>query len=414
MYNGRYMKVLLACDLYAPAINGIATFTRSLAMGLANQGHEVMVIAPSPDGKKFKERDGNYTIARVTSLPFPMFPNYRVVVNAPIEVKNIITEFKPDVLHIQTPLGIGLAARNVAYKLNIPVVATNHAMPENVVENLRQLRVLSPLADSASYLIKEFGVWFHAKVDYITMPTAAALEMFGEDRKNIKVPMEAVSNGIDLSRFSPGKVSKSYLERFDLPTDKPIVMYLGRLDGEKHLGTLVAAMQLVRKKIDAHLLIVGHGNDADNLRQQARNLGIAKHVTFTGRVDDEDMPKLCRTAKVFVMPSPAELQSIATLEAMACGLPVVAVNAGALYELCQDGRNGYLVEADDSTQMAAGVVKILADPKLQANMSAESLQIAGVHDIKHTIEQFDVIYQKVVRDHKARPRGLFAKLRSRK
>lgn len=407
------MKILLVCDLYWPAINGIATFTRSLAMGLADQGHEVMVAAPSQKGKGFTEVDGNYTVARVTSLPFPMFPNYRLVINGQKEVKKIISDFRPDVIHIQTPLGVGYAARNVAKKLNIPVVATNHAMPENIVENLRQLKALSPLANSVSYLVKEFGVRFHANVDYITMPTTAAIDMFGEDRKSIKAPVEAVSNGIDLSRFAPGTVPKSYFDRFNLPADKPIVMYLGRLDAEKHLHILVEAMAVIRKKIDAHLLIVGHGNDADNLRQLARNLDIAKHVTLTGRVEDEDMPKLCRTATVFAMPSPAELQSIATLEAMACGLPVVAVDAGALYELCQDGRNGYLVKTDDSAQMAEKIAHILSDKKLQAKMSQQSLEIAATHDIRHTIEQFETIYQKVIRNHKSKPKTLFARLRSR-
>lgn len=403
------MKILLACDLYWPAINGIATFTRSLANGLAKQGHQVLVVAPSQDGKRFEETDGNYTIARVTSIPFPLFPNYRMVINSLSEVKKVVADFRPDVIHIQTPLGIGYAARNAAHKFHIPVVATNHAMPENVEENLKQLKLVAPFAEPVTYLLKEYGLRFHKDVDYITLPTDAAVTLFKNERK-FTAPIQAVSNGIDLSRFKPGSVSKDYLDRFDLPSNKPIVMYLGRLDGEKHLHILVQAMARVYKKIDAHLLIVGHGNDADNLRQLARELGIARHVTFTGRVEDEDMPKLCRTACVFVMPSPAELQSIATLEAMACGLPVVAVDAGALYELCQNGRNGYLVKTDDFGAMAEAIRTIVSDKTMQKKMSQQSLEIAASHDINHTIEQFELIYQTVTRSRKARPRKLFARL----
>ena len=96
------------------------------------------------------------------------------------------------------------------------------------------------------------------------------------------------------------------------------------------------------------------------------------------------------------MPSPMELQSIATLEAMASGKPVVAVDAGALKELCQDGRNGYLCRQDDVDQIAESLEKILGDDNLRAQMSAESLVIAKTHDLNYTIDRFLAIYTELI------------------
>lgn len=387
------MRIVIASDLHWPTINGVATFGRNLAQGLAAQGHDVLVIAPSQTGKKYEETDKNHTVARTSSRPFPFYQNFRISVSPYSEVKKIIENFKPDVIHIQSPLGIGRAALGVARKFGIPVVATNHAMPENLIENLK---LLAPFARPISYLLKEYGERFFGSADFVTLPTEAAIKMFDENMSDVKVPIKAISNGIDLSRFKPGAVPKELYARFGLPEKKQIITYVGRLDPEKHISVLVRAFSKVREKVDAHLMIVGHGTDVENLKLVAERLGLSNHVTFTGRVSDEDLEVLQRVGRVFAMPSPAELQCIAMLEGMACGLPTVAVNAGAVYELCQDGRNGFLVEVDDAEAMADGLIKILSDKQLQEKMSKESLAIAKTHDLSHTISEFEKIYKQVV------------------
>ena len=96
------------------------------------------------------------------------------------------------------------------------------------------------------------------------------------------------------------------------------------------------------------------------------------------------------------MPSPAELQSIVMLEAMASGKPVVAVDAGALKELCQDGRNGYLCEQDNDEEIARSLLRIITDPKLRDSMGKESVAIAKTHDLEKTIKRFEEIYASLI------------------
>lgn len=386
------MKILIASDLHYPTINGVATFSRNLAKGLADHGHEVLVIAPSQNGKKCKEVDGNHVIVRTASVPFPFYQNFRISPNPTREVKKIIDDFDPDVIHIQMLMWIGQAAMKYGNKYGIPIVSTNHAMPENLMDNLR---LLAPVSRPINYILKAYGARFHSKADFITMPTQSAIDMFNVEK--ITTPMAAVSNGIDLSRFTVGRADDDVYERFDIPKDQPIISYVGRLDAEKHLPVLLRAFVRVQSVMPhVHLLIVGDGTERPVLKTMAHDLGISHSVTLTGRVSDEDLVALHKIGTVFCMPSPAELQSIATLEAMASGQPVVAVDAGALRELCQHERNGYLTEQDNDEMIAKGLVAILEDEALREEMSQESLAIARTHDLQTTLQRFEQIYTDLI------------------
>lgn len=387
------MKILIASDLYWPTINGVATFSRNLAKGLVAHGHEVLVIAPSQTGKKGRETDDGYEIVRTASVPFYFYQNFKISLYPAIEVKKAIDEFKPDIIHIQMLLSIGQAVMKYGNKLGIPIVSTNHAMPENLMDNLK---LLAPIARPINYMLKAYGLRFYSKADYVTLPTQAAIDMFGVDTEKSTVPIEPVSNGIDLSRFKPTAAPKEIYEKFKLPTDLPIITYVGRLDAEKHISVLIKAFVRILAVKDAHLLIVGSGTDVDNLKNLVRQLGLVHHVTFTGRVSDEDIVNLHKVGTVFCMPSPAELQSIALLESMASGKPAVAVDAGALKELCQDGRNGYLCEQDNDEQIAKGLLNIISNSKLREKMGKESLAIAHTHDLERTIERFEEIYTSLI------------------
>ena len=104
------MRILIASDLHWPTMNGIATFGRNLAYGLAERGHEVIVVAPSQTGKKGVETDGNHQVVRTASVVFPFYQNLRVSLSPNREINRLTKTFKPDIIHLQTPLGVGLGA----------------------------------------------------------------------------------------------------------------------------------------------------------------------------------------------------------------------------------------------------------------------------------------------------------------
>jgi 1,2-diacylglycerol 3-alpha-glucosyltransferase len=167
--------------------------------------------------------------------------------------------------------------------------------------------------------------------------------------------------------------------KYNLATDRPIVLYVGRVDGEKRLDVIIAALPALLAKQPVQVVIAGYGIAMDSLREQAERLGVAEAVKFTGYIDEADKPALYNSADVFAIASPAELQSIVTLEAMASGLPIVAVDVAALSELCHDGDNGYLFPRDDSQALADKVSRLISDEGLRKQFGAESIRIVHEH-----------------------------------
>lgn len=387
------MKIAIAADLYWPTINGVATAVRTLAQGLAEKGHDVLVLAPSQSGKPGTEKDGKVTIARLRSVPFSFYQNFKISLAPGLEVKKALDDFEPDVIHIEMLLLISQSAMRYGQKYNIPLVATNHAMPENLMDNLR---LLSHVSRPINYVVRSSAARFYEKADIITMPTQSAIDGFSEASK-VKKPLMAISNGINLSQFKPGPADSKIYEKYNIPKDRPVVGHLGRLDAEKHLSVLIEAFSMVAEtNEDAVLVIVGDGTDAKHLKEYAHAYHISDRVIFTGRVSDEDKAELHRAFDLYAITSPVELQSIATLESMASGNPVVAVDAMALGELCQNERNGFLVEQDNPHEMAKAIEKILDNKELKEKFSKESISISKEHDIETTLKKYEDIYSELV------------------
>ena len=238
------------------------------------------------------------------------------------------------------------------------------------------------------------------------MPTQLAVDItVAKQLRNhhLNVPVEVVSNGIELSRFTPDQPRPEIYQKYNIPRSVPIVLYVGRLDIEKHVSVLVEAFSQIPRKTKAHLLLVGDGTDISNIKRQIKKLGISERVTLTGRLDrdNDDIVDLYRVGTVFCIPSPSDLQSIVTLEAMACGQPIVAIDAGALRELCHDGKNGFLCEKDNVNEISDSLHKIISDPQLRTRFSKESRKIAATHDLTRTIKRFEEIYEEVITSFRA-------------
>jgi glycosyltransferase involved in cell wall biosynthesis len=386
------MRVLIANDQHWPMKSGVATAARTLAQGLAAQGHTVMVVAPSQRRRGYKEVDENYEITRIRAFGLPFRKNLRVSVTYDREMRRILDEFQPDVVHVQTQLTVGLGILRAAVNRKIPVVATNHVMPDNMIKNIK---ILSPISRPVSYFLSEYGTLLYRGAKRIIMPTESAIQLFNITR--IEAPAVAISNGINLERFKPGEPTAEIYKKFDIPTDKTIISWIGRIDEEKHLHILMQALdELKRSGREFHGLFVGTGNAVEGLKDLVKKYDLKDQVTFTGLVSEEDLLDLHHVGDIFAVPSPTELQCLAMLEAMASGKPVVAVDAGALRELCITDKTGYLLPVDDSHAMAQALAKMLDDPKQRAQFAKNALALAKTHDVKVVIPKFVKLYEEVI------------------
>jgi glycosyltransferase involved in cell wall biosynthesis len=259
------------------------------------------------------------------------------------------------------------------------VIATNHAMPENLLE-------FSPIPHPAEKLAVR--MWWRdadrifSRAEVMTSPTRRAAD-FVQENTSIKTVL-AISCGLD---------SRNYKARFGERSEN-LIVFVGRVTSEKQIDKLIRAFALLEPDLDARLEIVGGGELVDDLKELATRLGVADRVQFDGYVTNEFLRAALTRATVFAMPSIAELQSIATLEALASGLPVVAARAMALPHLVHDGENGFLFEPGDVAAFAARLTDILTMPQRELRaFKRESLRIVRAHDIGHTIATFEQIYR---------------------
>ena len=181
--------------------------------------------------------------------------------------------------------------------------------------------------------------------------------------------------------------------------DKPILLYVGRIDPEKHLEDVLCAVAIAVRQIDFHFVIIGNGIRKSALESLTKKLAIGDRVIFTGFVSDIDLPYFYKVSRCFITASVAELQSLVTLEAMASGLPVIAANAGALSELVHDKINGFLFKPGDVNAIVQCIARIFAQDDLYQKMSKKSLEFAFMHDIHKTITSYEAIYQSHCRNN---------------
>lgn len=393
-YTTDEMKILLSSESYWPNIDGGAVFERRLVHELVAAGHEVRVVVPGSSLRSYEERDGGSMIYRSASVRLPLASGeYRITYWPRTAVKRALDGWRPDVIHVHTmgPLGLSLLSR--AKKDHISVVATNHLMPENVLLSLPGFLKDSRYVHSLFWRVI---VRFHNRFNEVTSPTPSAVELL--ERYGLKRPVRAISNGMDTTLYTPKDGEKSpadaRISRFAIKN--PYIIYLGRVNAEKRLDHLLEGFaSFAKNRTGVDLVIAGTGNRVDQLQKQAAELGIEGRVVFTGRVSDEEKIALLQNALLYAITSPAELQSIATMEAMACGLPVVAVDIAALHELCHDGENGYLVPAGDDKALAQAFEEITADPeRMKAFGEISRSIVVANHSHKSTYDAFVELYQR--------------------
>ncbi|MFS0795365.1 glycosyltransferase [Microbacterium sp. 1P10AE] len=384
--DDRPLTVLIGADTFLPHVNGAARFAERLAAGLVARGHDVHVMAPSAGHRNtgvFTEviEGEPMTMHRLPSWRF--LPHDWLTFVLPWRSKHyarrVLDEVKPDVVHIQSHIIIGRGLAREARKRGIPVVATNHVMAENILD-------FTTLPDSLDRIFVKLA-WADAQRTFaltraVTTPTRRAAD-FLESTIDI-TGVIPVSCGIDRSNYTPD---------FE-PRDANRILFVGRLTTEKGIDIVLRALAQLDPALNATFDIVGGGDQRRTLEQLAEQLGVADRVTFHGHASEEELRALYTRASVFAIASIAELQSIATMEAMASGLPVVAANAVALPHLVHDGENGYLFEPGNVEELAARLTDVLtASPDDRRRMQQASLEGVKVHDIGRTLDTFEALYR---------------------
>ena len=371
------LRILIGADTFPPDMNGASRFAGRLADGLAARGNEVHVLRPEPHDRG--EARPSVTVHYARSLHAPFHPTFRFCTprRAAQAAGPLLDRLRPDVVHVQSHFAVGRALLAAARERGIPTVATNHFMPENLLGYASMPGFVSRSLIRLAW--RDFArVYRHA--DMITTPTPRAAEIL--ERSGLAQRAMVVSNGIDIEQFAgPAE-----------PGDGFSVLFVGRLDSEKNIDELIRAIAPLP---GVRAEIVGEGSCREDLGALAARLGITDRVRFHGLVSDADLVRAYRGAQLFCMPGTVELQSLATMEAMAAGLPVVAADALALPHLVYSGLNGFLYPPGDVDALSARIAEIAADPAKRAAMSEASRHVIARHDLGRTLDIFEELYRGV-------------------
>lgn len=392
------MKILIGVESYLPNISGVVIFTKRLATFLSGQHHSAEILTTSPWDRPYEEKDpADFFIRRLKGWRNPFRKDLRISYPwSKKEVMRIISNFAPDIIHLQDIGILCQMMRREAEIKNIPVINHHHFSMEYVLSYIRP-KFLGPIVRP---IVIHSAHHHYNRCRLVITPTEFSKRSLAS--WGVKTPIIAVSNGVELDRFKPAKDAKpdkEFCDRFKIYKREDTVLYTGRLDRDKNIWTLIRAIPFIHQKLPgARFFFVGEGTEHQKLEAWARKHPWGENVHFTGFVshDDPALPKLYQISDVLWIASTIETQSITTLEGMASGLPVVAASAGALPELVHEDQNGFLVEPYDFQGFADAVIQILQNKHKAREFSKQSAAIASGHDVTDSLARIFSLYREAI------------------
>jgi 1,2-diacylglycerol 3-alpha-glucosyltransferase len=387
------MRIMIASSTYAPAKNGQAVFTTNLAEGLARRGHQVMVVVDSNHKMESHAQMNEVEVVELGSISLNIFNS--AVHFSPFpgpEIRKLIKTFQPEIVHIQDHYPSCKVTVQEARKQGIKIVGSNHFIPENVAP---YVPILSKVEPVFNWVLWKWMLDVYKHVDVIIAQSKAAASLI--QQQGLKKTILPISCGLDLMLYHPNPhiERRLYRERYGIDVHKKAFLFLGRIDGEKRIDVLLRAMQRLTRD-DIQLVIAGQGRAEEYFHSMAANMQNKHTVLFTGFIPADDVPGLLNSMDVFIMPSEAELLSISTLEAMACGLPVLLADALALPELVKVGENGYLFKAGNVEDLLGYLNKMADHPEQWESMGRVSRELALSHSLDLTLQKFESVYTELI------------------
>jgi glycosyltransferase involved in cell wall biosynthesis/GT2 family glycosyltransferase len=385
------LKIAMICDMVPGQAGGSYASTTRFAELLINRGHQVLIIAARDSRQPITNKYGNIPIYQFFSIPIPgsnryyfhSFPKAR-------ELEKIFSENKIDIVHIMFPTYSCYIARKVAERLHIPVIAHFHTQPENVSIFLPSFLRLPFIHN----LITSYLVWFIKMAKITVSPSQLGKEIIKESNPSLLVTV--ISNGIDLSKFQK-KMTDPFFEKYNLSKSDKHILCVARFTKEKDIETLVRAMRFILEKASGmHLEIIGTGPLEKHLKQLCFELGIVGHVSFLGKISEEDLIMAYNACDLFVLPSHVELEGMVVLEAMACRNPILIADSKTSASKYFVRNNGLTFKTGNSRDLADKALKILMDDDLREKMSNESHKDAQEYDINKSVDKLEKTYESVL------------------
>lgn len=368
----RRLKILnigIFTDTYFPQISGVATSIKTLKEELEKRGHQVYIFTTTdPLVAKGTVEPQVY---RFGSVPFPSFTERRVAIRGLFKAVTIARRLKLDLVHTQTEFSMGYIGKYVAHALKIPAVHTYHTMYEDYLHYIMNGHLLHPSG------VKQLSRAFLYHMTGLICPSQRVMDTM--IRYGIKIPMRIIPTGVDLSQYTQ-KVDFDLRAAYQIPQNAQVILSVSRVAYEKNIDFLLRSFaQLLKKRPQVYLVIVGDGPAIDDLRQQAQDLKIAAQVIFTGYVKHSQVVAYYQQADIFASASNTEAQGLTFIEALAAHTQVLAWDNDYDRNLLADSSLGAVFSTEE--QLTALMLKYLTKdiPLKPAVLKPELAQISATH-----------------------------------
>jgi phosphatidylinositol alpha 1,6-mannosyltransferase len=361
--------------------DGVTRVVYKMIDGALERGHEAIAITsilPEPSEQLIP-------MYKVPSVVIPLQKSYRMALPGYQSFARILNEFRPDIIHINSPCTLGFGAVKYAKHFDVPVVATYHTHFPTYPRYYK----LTKLEDLVWRITRNL----YNSVDRTLVPTKPIL---GELTENNIQRLQYLPNGVDTGLFTPERRNNAWRKQFG-GGSKPIVLFISRLVWEKDLRVLAYAyQQLKAKRNDFEMVIVGDGNariEFEQMMPGAHFLGYQTGVTLA---------ESFASADIFIFPSTTETFGLVTLEAMASGLTPVAAKMGGAIEIIEEGISGLLAKPLDGADLAQKVEWLLDHPNYRQTMGEQAHRRAQEYRWESILNRLFNMYEDIIRQAKER------------
>lgn len=385
------MRIGLFTNNYRPLANGLATSVETFAEAFRRAGHRVTVVAPRYKGLP----DAEPEILRVPGFRAPTHHAYILPISRWPGVTRAVAALDLDIFHAQHPFLLGAAAGRWARRLGRPLVFSYHTHygryahyvpgPSRLVARLAVSRALA----------------FASRADLVIAPTTAVARELRA--RGLHAPLEVIPTGVTLPPVLAETDRQGSVRALGLCQGSPLCLSVGRLAREKNQAFLLSAFASILTHLPtARLVLVGEGDDRLRLERLVRDLGLARKVDFTGAVPHELVGAYYHAADLFLFPSTSETQGLVILEALASGLPVVAVESDAAGELLRNGEGG-TIAPEDPAAFADRVVTLWEQSERRQAMGRGGRRVAAGYAPDALAARMLELYQELIRIRRTLP-----------
>ncbi|HKR75475.1 MAG TPA: glycosyltransferase family 1 protein [Rhodanobacter sp.] len=374
------MRIGIVSETWPPEINGVALTVHGLAAGLAARGHSIDVVRPRQARQGVAEPGFDTLFTRGVALP--RYPGLRLGLPAGHALRERWAQQRPDAIYVATEGPLGGSALRAANALRIPVATGFHTRFDSYAGHYG-LRWLTPLV--RGHLRR-----FHRRAAATLVPTEAlAQELAGFGVDNARLLRRAV----DTQLFHPGRRDPALRARWGADADTPVMLYVGRIAPEKNLELAVQAFRTAQQQFPA-LRYVWVGDGPARAALQAAH----PDFIFTGVQRGEALARHIASADLFPFPSLSETFGNVILEALACGLPVVAYREGAAREHLRDGYNGYSIAPDYPAAFVVATATLAGNPGLIRHMGRHAHEGMARLSPERVIREFETLLRELAEE----------------